>query len=66
MSGFFEILCPVCGDPVPEQGFKRRRIPSRGGRKMRVHNLCAEVVEAQATLAAPDGSELGARERPAA
>lgn len=62
----FAHLCPVCGDEVPEQGFRRRRIPWKGGRRMRVHEACAPAVEAQGTLAAPDGRPIGERERPAA
>ena len=53
--------CPVCREELPEKGNKRRRIPNRGGRRMLVHAACAEFVDAQVTLAAPDGSPLGGR-----
>jgi hypothetical protein len=65
-QAFFEILCPVCNEEVPEQGFRRVRIPWKGGRRMRVHAACAPEVEAQGILAGTDGRPLGERPRTAA
>lgn len=56
-----EFLCPVCGDPVPDQGFRRLRIPWKNGRRMRVHPGCAPAVEAQATLLTPTGAPIGGK-----
>lgn len=62
----FPHLCPVCREEVPEQGFRRRRIPWKGGRRMRVHDGCVAAVDAQATLEAPDGRPIGERPKAAA
>ncbi|HVM69984.1 MAG TPA: hypothetical protein VM204_09160 [Gaiellaceae bacterium] len=53
--------CPVCDRWLPPTGNKRRRVPSRGGRRMLVHAECADVIDRQVELAAPDGTPLGAR-----
>jgi len=45
---------------MPPQGNKRRRVPSRGGRRLLVHAECADVVDAQVELAGTDGRPLGA------
>jgi hypothetical protein len=52
--------CPVCDRWMPPQGNKRRRVPSRGGRRLLVHAECADVVDAQVELAGTDGRPLGA------
>jgi hypothetical protein len=50
-AGFLEVRCPVCTEAVPDKGFRRVRVPSHGGKRMRVHEDCAETIEAQGTLA---------------
>lgn len=66
VPGFLEVICPVCQEPVPEQGFRRMRIPWKDGRRLRVHAGCAATVEAQGTLAGADGRPIGERPRTAA
>lgn len=65
MTGFFEVLCPVCGEEIPETGFRRRRIPWKSGRKMRVHEHCAAAVETQEVLT-DHGKPIGEKPRRAA
>lgn len=55
--------CGNCARPIPSRGNHRRRVPRFGGKVKIVCADCAREIDAQATLVAPDGSQLGARER---
>lgn len=50
-----------CGRPIPPRGNHRRRVPSRHGKIATVCVDCAREIDAQETLAGPEGEKLGVR-----
>jgi hypothetical protein len=52
--------CGHCGRELPRKGYALRRVPRRGGRRLRVHTECAKEIDRQGTLeevGAPDPRE---------
>ena len=50
MVGWSADVCGHCGRELPLKGYALRRVPRRGGKRLRVHQRCAEEIDRQGTL----------------